>query len=127
MTADARSAHRVEGGRVSGDMLWFNNEKGHGFIETAGGDRLRVEGHLDAVERLPTSIDGCVAQLAGKHRVSRYRDDIGAMQPELLVRIGEITQQHFLSGAHESDRALVSVSAGRSTARTGPARSGAWA
>ena len=43
MTADARSAHRVEGGRISGDMLWFNNEKGHGFIETAGGDRLRVE------------------------------------------------------------------------------------
>jgi cold shock CspA family protein len=25
-------------------MLWFNNEKGHGFIETAAGDRLRVEG-----------------------------------------------------------------------------------
>jgi cold shock CspA family protein len=24
-------------------MLWFNNEKGHGFIETATGDRLRVE------------------------------------------------------------------------------------
>ena len=44
MTADARSAHRVEGGRISGDMLWFNNEKGHGFIETAAGDRLRVEG-----------------------------------------------------------------------------------
>ena len=44
MTADARSAHRVEGGRVSGDMLWFNNEKGHGFIETTAGDRLRVEG-----------------------------------------------------------------------------------
>ena len=43
MTADARSAQRVEGGRISGDMLWFNNEKGHGFIETAGGDRLRVE------------------------------------------------------------------------------------
>jgi cold shock CspA family protein len=44
MQADARSANRVEGGRVSGDMLWFNNEKGHGFIETAAGDRLRVEG-----------------------------------------------------------------------------------
>jgi cold shock CspA family protein len=44
MTADARSAQRVEGGRVSGDMLWFNNEKGHGFIETTAGDRLRVEG-----------------------------------------------------------------------------------
>ena len=44
MQADARSAHRVEGGRVSGDMLWFNNEKGYGFIETAAGDRLRVEG-----------------------------------------------------------------------------------
>jgi cold shock CspA family protein len=44
MTADARSAHRVEGGRISGDMLWFNNDKGHGFIETAMGDRLRVEG-----------------------------------------------------------------------------------
>ena len=44
MQADARSAHRVEGGRISGDMLWFNNEKGHGFIETAAGDRLRVEG-----------------------------------------------------------------------------------
>jgi hypothetical protein len=44
MTADARSAQRVEGGRISGDMLWFNNEKGHGFIETAAGDRLRVEG-----------------------------------------------------------------------------------
>ena len=44
MQADARSAQRVEGGRVSGDMLWFNNEKGHGFIETAAGDRLRVEG-----------------------------------------------------------------------------------
>ena len=44
MTADARSAHRVEGGRISGDMLWFNNDKGHGFIETATGDRLRVEG-----------------------------------------------------------------------------------
>jgi cold shock CspA family protein len=44
MTADARSAQRVEGGRISGDMLWFNNEKGHGFIETATGDRLRVEG-----------------------------------------------------------------------------------
>jgi cold shock CspA family protein len=29
---------------MSGDMLWFNNEKGHGFIETAAGDRLRVEG-----------------------------------------------------------------------------------
>jgi cold shock CspA family protein len=43
MTADARSAQRVEGGRMNGDMLWFNNEKGHGFIETAGGDRLRVE------------------------------------------------------------------------------------
>jgi len=43
MTADARSAQRVEGGRISGDMLWFNNEKGHGFIETADGDRLRVE------------------------------------------------------------------------------------
>ena len=38
MTADARSAQRVEGGRINGDMLWFNNEKGHGFIETA---RLR--------------------------------------------------------------------------------------
>ena len=35
MTADARSAQRAEGGRISGDMLWFNNEKGHGFIETA--------------------------------------------------------------------------------------------
>src|SRR5258705_4844434 len=44
MTADARSAQRVEGGRIGGDMLWFNNEKGHGFIETATGDRLRVEG-----------------------------------------------------------------------------------
>jgi cold shock CspA family protein len=44
MTVDARSSHRVEGGRISGDMLWFNNEKGHGFIETAAGDRLRVEG-----------------------------------------------------------------------------------
>ena len=44
MTADARSAQRVEGGRNNGDMLWFNNEKGHGFIETAAGDRLRVEG-----------------------------------------------------------------------------------
>ncbi len=44
MTADARSAQRAEGGRISGDMLWFNNEKGHGFIETATGDRLRVEG-----------------------------------------------------------------------------------
>ncbi len=44
MTADARSAQRAEGGRISGDMLWFNNEKGHGFIETAEGDRLRVEG-----------------------------------------------------------------------------------
>jgi cold shock CspA family protein len=44
MTADARSAHRVEGGRINGDMLWFNNDKGHGFIETATGDRLRVEG-----------------------------------------------------------------------------------
>jgi cold shock CspA family protein len=44
MTADARSVQRVEGGRINGDMLWFNNEKGHGFIETAGGDRLRVEG-----------------------------------------------------------------------------------
>jgi cold shock CspA family protein len=44
MTADARSAQRAEGGRISGDMLWFNNEKGHGFIETAAGDRLRVEG-----------------------------------------------------------------------------------
>jgi cold shock CspA family protein len=44
MTADARSAHRVEDARISGDMLWFNNEKGHGFIETAAGDRLRVEG-----------------------------------------------------------------------------------
>jgi cold shock CspA family protein len=43
MTADARSAQRAEGGRISGDMLWFNNEKGHGFIETATGDRLRVE------------------------------------------------------------------------------------
>jgi cold shock CspA family protein len=43
MTADARSAQRAEGGRISGDMLWFNNEKGHGFIETAAGDRLRVE------------------------------------------------------------------------------------
>lgn len=43
MTADARSVQRVEGGRISGDMLWFNNEKGHGFIETAAGDRLRVE------------------------------------------------------------------------------------
>ena len=37
MQADARSAHRVEGGRIGGDMLWFNNEKGHGFIETAAG------------------------------------------------------------------------------------------
>jgi cold shock CspA family protein len=44
MTADARSAHRAEGGRINGDMLWFNNEKGHGFIETAEGERLRVEG-----------------------------------------------------------------------------------
>ena len=44
MTADARSVQRVEGGRINGDMLWFNNEKGHGFIETAAGDRLRVEG-----------------------------------------------------------------------------------
>ena len=44
MTVYARSAQRVEGGRISGDMLWFNNEKGHGFIETATGDRLRVEG-----------------------------------------------------------------------------------
>jgi cold shock CspA family protein len=44
MQADARSANRVEGGRIGGDMLWFNNEKGHGFIETAAGDRLRVEG-----------------------------------------------------------------------------------
>ena len=44
MQADARSTQRVEGGRISGDMLWFNNEKGHGFIETAAGDRLRVEG-----------------------------------------------------------------------------------
>ena len=38
MTADARSAQRVEGGRSNGDMLWFNTEKGHGFIETAAGD-----------------------------------------------------------------------------------------
>jgi cold shock CspA family protein len=44
MTADARSAHRAEGGRINGDMLWFNNEKGHGFIETAEGECLRVEG-----------------------------------------------------------------------------------
>ena len=43
MTADARSTQRAEGGRISGDMLWFNNEKGHGFIETATGERLRVE------------------------------------------------------------------------------------
>jgi cold shock CspA family protein len=26
-------------------MLWFNTDKGHGFIETAGGERLRVDGH----------------------------------------------------------------------------------
>ena len=44
MTADARAVQRVEGGRINGDMLWFNNVKGHGFIETAAGDRLRVEG-----------------------------------------------------------------------------------
>jgi cold shock CspA family protein len=44
MTADARSVQRVDGGRMNGDMLWFNNEKGYGFIETAGGERLRVEG-----------------------------------------------------------------------------------
>jgi len=44
MTADVRSAPRAEGARNNGDMLWFNNEKGHGFIETATGDRLRVEG-----------------------------------------------------------------------------------
>ena len=44
MTADARSIPHAEGARNSGDMLWFNNEKGHGFIETAAGDRLRVEG-----------------------------------------------------------------------------------
>jgi hypothetical protein len=44
MTADARSLQRVEGSRMNGDMLWFNTEKGHGFIETAAGDRLRVEG-----------------------------------------------------------------------------------
>jgi CspA family cold shock protein len=44
MTADARSAPRAEGARQNGDMLWFNNEKGHGFIETEAGDRLRVEG-----------------------------------------------------------------------------------
>jgi hypothetical protein len=44
MTADARSIPRAEGARNNGDMLWFNNEKGHGFIETEAGDRLRVEG-----------------------------------------------------------------------------------
>jgi len=44
MTADARSAQRAEGGRISGEMLWFNQDKGHGFIETAAGERLRVEG-----------------------------------------------------------------------------------
>jgi cold shock protein len=44
MTADARLVQRGEGGRINGDMLWFNNEKGHGFIETDAGDRLRVEG-----------------------------------------------------------------------------------
>ena len=44
MTADARSIPRAEGARNNGDMLWFNNEKGHGFIETEAGERLRVEG-----------------------------------------------------------------------------------
>jgi cold shock CspA family protein len=44
MTADARSVQRGESDRASGDMLWFNNEKGHGFIATTEGDRLRVEG-----------------------------------------------------------------------------------
>lgn len=44
MTADARSSQREEDGRNNGDMLWFNSDKGHGFIETDAGDRLRVEG-----------------------------------------------------------------------------------
>jgi cold shock CspA family protein len=44
MTADARSTPLAEGARSNGDMLWFNSEKGHGFIETEAGDRLRVDG-----------------------------------------------------------------------------------
>ena len=43
MTADARSAPRADDGRMNGEMLWFNTEKGHGFIETEAGDRVRVE------------------------------------------------------------------------------------
>lgn len=43
MTAEAQSVQRAGGGRLDGQMLWFNNDKGHGFIESATKERLRVE------------------------------------------------------------------------------------
>ena len=76
MTADTRSAQRVEGGRSNGDMLWFNNEKGHGFIETDTGERLRVDGS-DFRNGPP---EGRVAgmsvtfQVAGDGEAARARD-----------------------------------------------------
>ena len=35
---------RTLGKNPRGKMLWFNEEKGHGYIETDEGERLYVEG-----------------------------------------------------------------------------------
>jgi cold shock CspA family protein len=35
---------RTNGRTPRGKMLWFNEEKGHGYIETDEGERLYVEG-----------------------------------------------------------------------------------
>ena len=35
---------RTLGNNPRGKMLWFNEEKGHGYIETEEGERLYVEG-----------------------------------------------------------------------------------
>ena len=66
-----------------GKMLWFNEDKGHGYIETEEGERLYVEGTGFVADPPEGPVAGLVV-----------RDDAVADDPEagagdkLAVRVG---------------------------------------
>ena len=53
---------RMLGKNPRGKMLWFNEEKGHGYIETDEGERLYVEGSGFQVAPPEGSVAGMVVE-----------------------------------------------------------------
>lgn len=69
---------------MRGEMLWFNSEKGHGFIRTEDGERLLVEKSGFAGGRPP--VGRCAGKLVEFERESDTKGAraIGAALVELV-------------------------------------------